>query len=338
MQPHLLSQAEAAEDWLKASSARADAAAMAGLVGLPSRVHDSCDAQPMVAIVWGMVAIRNRRGAQIAAFFALACIGLAAAGCGSSSPSTSSSKSQGLRHRQRGLRLVAAVPEREGGRPGVRQGRGLQVLRAGRRLRQLESDIASGEIHPNVFESVGGDNITPLFPKFTKWYVQYAGTSMVVAYNPKSKYASAVQGHRRRQQAAEGPVHPAGDAGPQARPDRSQHRPAGPGLHLHARAGADVLPPARGHGDEDPRRPGWLVHLVRRSTPSPRWTRRCSPASSTPPAPSSPRRSSCTWTTSRCRPPSTWASFAWRPQYAKTHRSRSPRRAAPRRPSTARRR
>ena len=54
----------------------------------------------------------------------------------------------------------------------------------------LESDIAGGEIHPNVFESVGGDNITPLFPKFTKWYAQYAGTSMVVAYNPNGKYAS----------------------------------------------------------------------------------------------------------------------------------------------------
>jgi molybdate/tungstate transport system substrate-binding protein len=54
----------------------------------------------------------------------------------------------------------------------------------------LEADIASGEISPNVFESVGADNIMPLEPKFTKWYVQYAGTSMVVAYNPKSKYAS----------------------------------------------------------------------------------------------------------------------------------------------------
>ncbi len=54
----------------------------------------------------------------------------------------------------------------------------------------LESDIAAGEIHPNVFESVGGDNITPLMPKYTKWYIQYAGTSIVVAYNPKSKHAS----------------------------------------------------------------------------------------------------------------------------------------------------
>ena len=50
----------------------------------------------------------------------------------------------------------------------------------------LSSDIAAGEISPNVFESVGGDNITPLQPKFTKWYIQYAGTSMVVAYNPNS--------------------------------------------------------------------------------------------------------------------------------------------------------
>ncbi|HEY6789461.1 MAG TPA: extracellular solute-binding protein [Trebonia sp.] len=54
----------------------------------------------------------------------------------------------------------------------------------------LSSDIAAKEISPNVFESVGGDNITPLEPTFTKWYIPYAGTSMVIAYNPKSKYAS----------------------------------------------------------------------------------------------------------------------------------------------------
>ena len=54
----------------------------------------------------------------------------------------------------------------------------------------IEADIAAGEIHPNVFESVGGDNITPLENKFTQWYIQYAGTSMVIAYNPHSRYAS----------------------------------------------------------------------------------------------------------------------------------------------------
>ena len=54
----------------------------------------------------------------------------------------------------------------------------------------LETDIAGGELSPDVFESVGGDNITPLQPKYTKYYIQYAGTSIVLAYNPKSKYAS----------------------------------------------------------------------------------------------------------------------------------------------------
>jgi molybdate/tungstate transport system substrate-binding protein len=53
----------------------------------------------------------------------------------------------------------------------------------------IEADIGADEIHPNVFESVGGDNITPLEPKFTQWYIQYAGTSMVIAYNPHSRYA-----------------------------------------------------------------------------------------------------------------------------------------------------
>jgi molybdate/tungstate transport system substrate-binding protein len=55
----------------------------------------------------------------------------------------------------------------------------------------LSSEIAANELpQANVFESVGADNITPLEPKFTHWYVQYAGNKMVLAYNPKSKYAA----------------------------------------------------------------------------------------------------------------------------------------------------
>ena len=38
--------------------------------------------------------------------------------------------------------------------------------------------------------AVGGTTSPRSSPKFTNWYVQYAGTSIVVAYNPKSKYAS----------------------------------------------------------------------------------------------------------------------------------------------------
>ena len=173
----------------------------------------------------------------------------------------------------------------------------------------LSSDIVAGEISPNVFESVGGDNITPLEPKFTKWYIPYAGTSMVHRVQPEVQVRERVQGLRRRLQAAQHPVlDAAADARPQARPHRPEHRPAGPRLHLHAGARAEVLPPALGHGVEDPRHQR-LRHLEARarSTPSPRSTPPSSPASSTRPARSSPRRSSCTWTTSRCRRRSTSA-------------------------------
>ncbi len=74
--------------------------------------------------------------------------------------------------------------------PAFATATGNKYLGQGAASGTLESEIAAGAIHPNVFESVGGDNITPLEPKFTKWYIQYAGTQMVVAYNPKSKYGS----------------------------------------------------------------------------------------------------------------------------------------------------
>lgn len=54
----------------------------------------------------------------------------------------------------------------------------------------LQAEISGNVISPNVFQAVGGDNIEPLMGKQTKWYVQYAGTQIAVAYNPNSKYAS----------------------------------------------------------------------------------------------------------------------------------------------------
>src|SRR5262249_40366611 len=54
----------------------------------------------------------------------------------------------------------------------------------------LSQEIASGEISPNVFQSVGADPIVALEPKFTSWYIRYAATSIVVAYNPSGKYGS----------------------------------------------------------------------------------------------------------------------------------------------------
>ena len=127
----------------------------------------------------------------------LVCAGLAAAGCSSSS---SSGKSPGSGS--------SSTPAKTTGTANVAYAASLEFLNekvfghaftaadaysysgTANASGALEAEIASGEIHPDVFESVGGDNIVPLEPKFTSWYVQYAGTQIVVAYNPKSKYAS----------------------------------------------------------------------------------------------------------------------------------------------------
>ncbi len=138
-----------------------------------------------------------RYNARAAALIVIACTGLAAAGCGSSSPSSSSSSSSSstAKPKASGTADVAYASSLEYlnekvNAPAFTKAEGYQFSGRGGASGDLSSDIMSGEISPNVFESVGADNITPLEPKFTKWYVQYAGTSMVVAYNPKSKYAS----------------------------------------------------------------------------------------------------------------------------------------------------
>jgi len=128
----------------------------------------------------------------------LACMGLAAVGCSSSS---SSSQSPGSSH-------SSSTSAKPSGTANVAYAASLQYLnekvvgpaftsaasfqysgRAGA-SDALSQEIASGEISPNVFQSVGKDPILKLEPKFTSWYVQYAATQIVLAYNPKSKYAS----------------------------------------------------------------------------------------------------------------------------------------------------
>ena len=143
----------------------------------------------MLAFVGGMLAVINQRGAQIGALLALAGIGLATA-CGSSSPSTGSGPklptgNVNVAYASSLQYLNEKVISHE-----FTTDEGYKFVGTGGASGTLESEIAAGTIHPDVFESVGGDNITPLFPAFTTWYVQFAGTQMVLAYNPNSKYAS----------------------------------------------------------------------------------------------------------------------------------------------------
>ena len=136
----------------------------------------------------------------------IGCLGLTAAACSSSSSSSSSSApassaasspaaSPSSSAKVSGTASVAYASSLQflnenDVKPAFTAATGAGYTGTGNASGTLEQFISSGEIKPNVFESVGGDNITPLEPKFTNWYVQYASTSMVIAYNPKSKYAS----------------------------------------------------------------------------------------------------------------------------------------------------
>jgi molybdate/tungstate transport system substrate-binding protein len=145
-----------------------------------------------------MIAIPRSRGARLSVLVAITCMGLAAAGCSSSTNSSAPAKKSSTSPSASAHTGTASVAyassleflnEKVAGPEFEKVAGGFKYSGQGNSSGALESDIAAGEIHPNVFESVGSDNITPLEPKFTKWYVQYAGTQMVVAYNPKSKYA-----------------------------------------------------------------------------------------------------------------------------------------------------
>jgi molybdate/tungstate transport system substrate-binding protein len=125
---------------------------------------------------------------------ALACLGLAAAGCsssGSSGGSTSTPKPSGTANVAYAASL-AYLNEKVFG-PAFAKAAGYKYLGTAGPSDGLSAEIAAKTIFPNVFISVGGKSISELGSKFTKWYVQYASTSIVVAYNPASKYAPQFQ-------------------------------------------------------------------------------------------------------------------------------------------------
>ena len=132
-----------------------------------------------------------------------------------------------------------------------------------------------------------------------------------MAYNPKSKYASQFKaiadGSKPLQDLftlMETPGFKLGRTDPAIDPQGRDFIYMLELAQSHYHLPSDTVTKILG-GPRAPRPP-------RRSTPSPRWTRRCSPASSTLPAHSSPRRSNCTCPTFRCRPRSTSATPRWR--------------------------
>jgi molybdate/tungstate transport system substrate-binding protein len=137
---------------------------------------------------------------RIAAVAGLAAVAVAAAGCGSSSSpssggSASAPGSASASAKPTGNVNVAYASSlqylnEKVVSPTFTKAQGYKFVGHGGASTELANDITSGELSPDVFQSVGGDSIKLIEPKFTSWYVQYAGTSIVLAYNPKSKYAA----------------------------------------------------------------------------------------------------------------------------------------------------
>src|ERR1039458_4951491 len=109
-----------------------------------------------------MVFPNARSGARPGALLGITCIGLAAAGCGSSSTSSSGSRPTGTANVAYASSLEY-LNEKVAG-PAFTKAEGYKYTGQGAPSGTLEAEIASKEIAPNVFEAVGGDNITPLEP------------------------------------------------------------------------------------------------------------------------------------------------------------------------------
>lgn len=119
----------------------------------------------------------------------LACLVLASAGCGSSAASGRHGDTSAGTASVAYAGSLIYLNEKVVG-PAFAKATGYGYQGRGGGANALSAEISSGEISPNVFISVGGKPIVGLEPKFTNWYVRYASTSIVLVYNPASKYAS----------------------------------------------------------------------------------------------------------------------------------------------------
>jgi molybdate/tungstate transport system substrate-binding protein len=114
----------------------------------------------------------------------MVCAGLAVLACGSSAGSGSSAGTANVAY----AASLANLNEKVVGPSFAKAASHSYVGRAGPSL-GLSQEIAAHEISPNVFESIGGKPIEALEPHFTKWYIQFAASQIVVAYNPASPHA-----------------------------------------------------------------------------------------------------------------------------------------------------
>ncbi len=123
---------------------------------------------------------------RLAALLTLACTGLAAAGCSSASGSVAS----GARPHD-GTAIVATSGSLQYLNDTTLGRAFTKATGYGYRARSADTLAATGftgRSRPNVVESVGTQPFQVDGHRLSSWYVRYAATSMVIAYNPKTKY------------------------------------------------------------------------------------------------------------------------------------------------------
>ena len=144
-----------------------------------------------------MVALTKRRGALIAAFASIACIGLAAAGCSSSSstPPKSTSKPSGDVDVFSAGSLDTLMTKSVG--PAFHTATGYTLVDTSHGSGTLAADIKNKVAVADVFVSASPAVDTTLMGAsngdWVSWYAAFASSPEVLGYYPKSKFAKDLQ-------------------------------------------------------------------------------------------------------------------------------------------------
>jgi molybdate/tungstate transport system substrate-binding protein len=145
-----------------------------------------------------MVALTQRRGALVAAVVSIACIGLAASGCGSSSPSSTphtSAKPSGDVDVFSAGSLDTLMTKTVG--PAFHAATGYTLVDTSHGSGTLEADIKDKIAVADVFVSASPTDVAGLMGSsngdWVSWYADFAGSPEVLGYYPKSKFAKDLQ-------------------------------------------------------------------------------------------------------------------------------------------------
>jgi molybdate/tungstate transport system substrate-binding protein len=142
-----------------------------------------------------MVALTQRRGAQIAALVSIVCIGLVAAACGSSSPKSAPSKPSGNVDVFSAGSLDTLMTKSVG--PAFHAATGYTLVDTSHGSGTLAADIKNKVAIADVFVSASpADDATLMGASngdWVSWYAAFAASPEVLGYYPKSKFAKDLQ-------------------------------------------------------------------------------------------------------------------------------------------------